>query len=522
MRKLITSIMVMCLILMPVIITSASTAQKASTDIRELIKDETVYANLDSYGKVEGIYVVNRIEMPLDGIYEDVGSYKDVTNLTNAVKPIINDGKVQWQLPAVPEGFYYQGTLENGELPFLINLTYKLNGQEMKAEDMSGKAGKVQIKIDVKSNQNAAEYFRQKFMLQIQVPLSLDTSHSINAPGSSAVIVGRTVTLAYMVMPSKDGDFTIEYDTTSFSLDSMNLTSMYMDISSFVSVDLDTGDIKSQVQKMSEGTGELIAGTQQLKDGLVQLEDGISRLAEGGQQIDEVLPQLGEGAKEYIGGVSELAKSAKELSASLDQLAAQGSSITSGYAQLKSGIEALITQTSGIPMLPAEMKTQLTMLKEQLNTFGTGLNDYVKGTSMIAGGMKSFSSGISQLSSSNKELLDGLTLILNGIGELTSGLTKTAEELKTMPDAVQKLIDGQTELKKGIDESIGIFDDLGLETKDEAATKVVSFVSPDVSPRSVQFIMRTKEIKVQREEKPSIEKTVNNKGFWERMMDLFR
>jgi putative membrane protein len=532
-KKIMAFIIALCLILVPVVLTSASNAQTSTqaNTIQNFIKDETVYVNLKSNGEIDGIYVVNRIETPSAGVYTDIGEYAEVLNLTNNIGPSIENGKISWQLPADPKGFYYQGTLvehpagsaDSASLPFMLQITYTLDGKEMIPDDMIGKSGKVGIKLNVKANDKAKAYFKDNYMLQIQIPISLDNNSGIQAPGSSTVIVGRTATLAYMVMPGSDAEYELQFDSSYFELDSMNITSTYLDISNLMNMDIDTEQLKADVKKMSEGTGQLVEGTKQLKSGLTELQSGIDQLAAGGRKIQGSLPELETGVKTYLGSVKDLSTAAAQLSANLEQLANQGKELSSGFAQLKAGIEALLGQFSTSPLLPAETKAQLALLQEQLGNYEAGLNQYVNGTVQISEGMKSFSAGMSQLSYADKEMLNGLSLMLGGITDLTNGLTQASEQMGILPAEVQKLIHGQQELKDGIDKSTAIFDELEANISTSPKdSKPVSFVSSDISPRSVQFVMKTPELTIIEDKKAAPEDSGARKSFWDKLLDLFR
>jgi X-X-X-Leu-X-X-Gly heptad repeat protein len=527
-KKFLAFILVLSIILIPAILTSASTVQTSEQAkiIKEFAKNETVYVNLKHNGDIDGIYVVNRIETPEAGVYTDTGNYSEILNLTNDAEPSVENGKVSWQLPADPKGFYYQGTLspDSVELPFILQITYTLDGKERNPDDMIGESGKVGLKLEVKANDKTDAYFADHFMLQIQAPVSLDNNSNINAVGSSTVIVGRTATLAYMVMPGSDAEYEITFDSAYFEMNSISITSTFIDMGSIVNLDIDTEQIKADVSRMSEGTGKLVEGTQELKNGLTDLQTGMGQLAAGGQQIQGSLPEMETGVKTYFGSIKELSASAAQLSANLEQLAAQGKELSSGFARIKAGIGSLLAQFSSAPLLPAETKAQLTLLQEQLNSYEAGLNQYVNGTAKISDGMKSFSTGMNQLSSADKEMLSGLSLMVGGITELTNGLTQTSEQMSTLPAEVQKLIDGQQELKNGIDESIGIFDELGLSISVDSQkdSKPISFVSSNVTPRSVQFVMKTPELTAKEDRKAAPEKRNTEKGFWEKLLDLFR
>jgi len=527
-KKLCAVFMAFCLVILPSAFIYADNDEAGQEGLEsiEVVKDETVYANLNYDGSVDSIYVVNRLEAPYTGIYTDYGSYSEVRNLTCTAKPTVENNKVSWKLTPNPRGFYYQGTLPKGQgnLPYVISITYKLDGNTVKPEEIVGKEGKIELNIGVKPNNSAKKYFLDNFMLQIQVPISLDNNYNIQAPGASKALVGRTITLAYMILPGTEKEYTIKYDTACFELDSMTMTSTFMDINDFIDIDLDTDKIKEDVNKMSDGTGELIDGTEKLKDGLEQLHNGIEKLSDGGKQIKDASRQLKNGVSDYTSGVSQLAESAGDISSGLEQLAAEGLALSNGFTQLKNGIEAFINPYISSPFLPEETKQQLFMLKQQLGDFENGISQYTGGIAAISSGMTDYSQGISQLSAQSESLVKGLSALSDGISKLSGGLSEMAGETKSLPGNVQSLIDGQTALKDGIDQSMSLFDDLeaelGLTNQTEAVP--VSFVSDEIAPRSVQFIIQTPELHTADDNEPVDIAPEAKKSFWEKLLDLFR
>ena len=61
--------------------------------------DESMYVNLDHYGKVEQINVVKRVGLNGNSEFTDYGSYQKVTNMSNLAKPNVSAQGVGWKLP---------------------------------------------------------------------------------------------------------------------------------------------------------------------------------------------------------------------------------------------------------------------------------------------------------------------------------------------------------------------------------------------------------------------------------------
>jgi uncharacterized phage infection (PIP) family protein YhgE len=110
-------------------------------------------------------------------------------------------------------------------------------------------------------------------------------------------------------------------------------------------------------------------------------------------------------------------------------------------------------------------------------------------------------------------------VLANSTAVLTSSLNQLASNSAVLPDQVQKLIDGQKQFKNGIGEASGLLETLSFGSGEE--TKPVSFVSSKISPKSVQFVIRTPDLKAAADEKATVTEP-GRLSLWERFIHLFR
>ncbi|MDJ0305886.1 MULTISPECIES: hypothetical protein [Dehalobacter] len=522
MKKLIACFLTVIL-LIPVLSLSASASDTESTASNQnmtVVKDETVYADLKTDGSISGITVVNRIDTPVSGIYLDYGVYDSITNLSGSETPVLEGGKISWQLPARDKGFYYQGKLTKGELPFAFRITYRLNGQKVKPEDIIGKEGRIEITLKVQPNAEAKAYYRENYFCQVQLPLDLDENTVLSSSGASTMISGKTLTLAYMVLPQKNAQYTVVYDTEEFQMASMTMTCTCFDSSNFLNLNMDTGSIT----QMSRGAGQIVSGTEKLKAGLIELNKGIASIASGSAKLQQGAGTMRQGIEEYSAGASSLAAQFKQISGGTAQLSQQGQGLSAQYTSLSSGVTAMMNQlTPLLDSLPAEQRQaylqQIGTMKAQLSQYGTGLSSYTTGVAQSAQGITEFSTGLDQFAQQGTELKSGSVSLANSSTALTSGLNQLASSAAVLPNQVQKLIDGQKQFKNGIDEASGLLETLSFGSGEE--TKPVSFVSSKISPKSVQFVIRTPDLKAAADEKSALTEP-ERLSFWERFINLFR
>lgn len=109
-------------------------------------KRENVYINIDPDGSVSELTVSDWLHADRSEV-----SVNDVTVLKNikivkgaASYQDMKNGAVTWELAG--SDVYYQGTTDK-ELPVTLNITYKLDGEEISASELAGKSGRVDMEI---------------------------------------------------------------------------------------------------------------------------------------------------------------------------------------------------------------------------------------------------------------------------------------------------------------------------------------------------------------------------------------
>ena len=139
--------------------------------------DETAYINLDYYGEIEEINVVKGCTLNGNTKLIDYGNYEKVVNMTNGAEPILENGKVVWDLTGqTDERFYYECSSNAlaQELPWQIDVTYRLNGKECRAEELAGASGMITLLIDVIPNEKASEYYKNNMILSAAFVADMD------------------------------------------------------------------------------------------------------------------------------------------------------------------------------------------------------------------------------------------------------------------------------------------------------------------------------------------------------------
>ena len=130
--------------------------------------DEAVYVNLDAYGALDDMRVVKGVTLNGAAI-ADYGDYEAVYNMTSHDKPALRADGVDFTLENVTGSRFYYECIPSDpsslQMPWTFDVSYKLDGVPMKAEDLAGASGLVEMPIHAIPNPAAGEYYRNNMTL---------------------------------------------------------------------------------------------------------------------------------------------------------------------------------------------------------------------------------------------------------------------------------------------------------------------------------------------------------------------
>lgn len=118
---------------------------KYNTPAGMVTKNETVYVNLDSTGKVTQTIVSDWIHTTKGEVYvDDVTNLSQIENIKDDSMPDVSGQNLRWHMDTTD--LYYQG-YSNSPLPLNFELSYMLNGMPISGKDLIGKSGHVTITV---------------------------------------------------------------------------------------------------------------------------------------------------------------------------------------------------------------------------------------------------------------------------------------------------------------------------------------------------------------------------------------
>lgn len=228
-------------------------------------KDETIYTVLNEESKLVSMKAVNHIRDACRNYYLDYGNFinNGNNNLSFAAPILVSEGLAKIPVLEAIDNFYYELNLNKdyyySRLPYDINISYKLNDKEITAKELANKSGVVIIILDVVSNEKTEQYFKSKYMAQIQVPININSNKIIEAAGTNAtVLVGSIMNLAYTVMPGSSAHYEIKIESTGFKFDGIQATYQPVSYESLINnINLDTSEQLSQIKLINPAINDI-------------------------------------------------------------------------------------------------------------------------------------------------------------------------------------------------------------------------------------------------------------------------
>ena len=260
--------------------------------------DETMYVNLDYYGKTSKVNVVKSCSLNGNTAFTDYGTYENVTNMSDETQPQLGDGTVTWNLPADRSGrFYYQCTLGNDQvtLPWDFNVSYKLNGVPTNADQLAGASGLVEINVKADPNEGARDYYKNNMILMVAVPVDMSKCYSVEAEGSQTQNLGETTAVVFTALPGEEGDYTVRIGTDSFES-----IGVVMAMAPGTVEDLEhVKDLKEAKDTWQDAGDQLYDSLEQMAKSVEGMRDGVNSVKEGAEAAERAR-QTWSGSKDQI------------------------------------------------------------------------------------------------------------------------------------------------------------------------------------------------------------------------------
>ncbi len=445
--------------------------------------DETAYFTLDYYGQVKKVSVVKGVDLNSNTQITDYGQYSQVTNMSTLDKPEINSDHLVWNLDekTAPKRFYYEVTPQdnNLEIPWNIDVNYKLNGVPVKAEKLAGASGLMAIDVTVTPNSKVNSYYKNNFILMVGMMSDSNKNYSFSAPGSQQQSIGSYQAAFFVALPKQSETFHFEIGTDSFESSGVIAAMTPATLGQLDSIK----QIKAHKNSLVSASKAIDSTLDDVFDIMTGMQSGLQTTTDGLNKLNEVRQSVGDTGNDTINNLNQTKDSLNTLQSRLNSFNYIIS--VSPYSATASamGIDSGLSETSNL-------------LDNLSGTLGgiTGLFDNGNGD----------------------KLNDGVKLSLNGastlMSDMNNALNKT-DDLKKNKQIISSVVK---------DEWNRFDKDLGILDIDTSAKKVSFTSSKNTAPHSLQVVLRTQEIKVDKKAKlAAIEEEKDNRSFFDRLKLVF-
>ena len=447
-------------------------------------KDESVYVKADAAGRPteKTVEVVLKKIEGSDPI-EDRSNLREIKNTEgNEEYTEAGEGRYLWQNSG--EDIHYKGKSDQA-LPVNVRITYYLEGQEVSAEKIAGKTGKVKIRFDYENNTDVPFMVLSAAMLPADVFSDVEvTNGRLMDLGDQKAVIGFAFPGLMDTLKLVDYEPTEEIELPEYVEIEARAEDFALDFTASV---VSTGLFEDLEDKDLEDLDKLPEDMDELTDASTEIRDAAQELADGGSEFGDYLSQ-------YFDGLSQLSEGTDSLDQGLTLLSQNISKISEGSKGLQSGLDQIDQSLAKVDLSalssPESKKASeaaqaalqsigenSTALKEKLTAVGTNLETvqtFVKDVNAYIGQVQDLQKAIEELPAPDLAAADyenGWTERLND--EAASQAKEKAQE------AADDVRDSIIEIVKGS----SLPDDLGLT--DEQKAQIIAQIVESIDENKV-------------------------------------
>ncbi|MCI8304700.1 MAG: hypothetical protein HFF52_08745 [Lawsonibacter sp.] len=351
--------------------------------------DEAYYATLDYYGNLMEGSIVKSYALNGAASFTDYGAYDEVVNLTDATPIALNQGSAAIRFDQAPDHFYFEGKTSQPfqTLPWTVTIRYTLNGVPVRAEELAGQRGVVEIGLDLVPNEKASDYARYNYTLEAMALFNEDDILSLEAEGAQVQLVGNLRSVLFVALPGEEQHFTIRVGSNDFSFGGMTILMVpatlaqlkeiaklsqrkdeleedYQALSGSLDALLDSlnaiqGGLyasASGLDQLNVARGTISSGKGLIYDGAGVLRGDLSNIADLLEPVEQRAQVLSQTITDSKGVLNDLTDTALTLKAQLDNLDSALQALESGAGDVKDLLRSAVG-----------LKESLTKLEKALN-----------------------------------------------------------------------------------------------------------------------------------------------------------
>lgn len=461
----------------------------AYTEAKKVMKQESVYAIAGADGEITEITVADWLQDSglADGTLKDSSALTDITNVKGDETFSQSGDSVEWSMAG--QDIYYQGKTKK-ELPVSVKICYTLDGEEMTAQDMLGKSGKMEMRVTYTNQSKQTKKINGEnktiytpFVMATGMILSSDNFSNIEIDhgrvindGSNNIVVGMGVPgLAESLGLEDDAadkipqEFTVKADVTDFS---MGNTFTFGSPSLLNDLDLDDvkdlDELEEKLNDLTDATDKLLDGSEELAENMDKYDDKMGDLKESVRKYNK------DGIKKITGGIRTLAKSGSKLVTGVNEYA-------DGVVSLAKGAKSYVAGADKIAKGNSDLYSAVSGLPAQIKTFDDGLTTYTANVDKMG-----TEENVTKLKAGTKAVSDGITKVNDTVGDLqelqanekqlVAGLKQQLKAAGVDTDQIEafdmldQIVAGEEQYIAGLKQATGAESDLKMGADSVAAS----------------------------------------------------
>ena len=383
--------------------------------------DETVYINMDYYGAPTNTRIVKGVNLNGHTEFTDFGDYKDVYNMSTFDEPTLKEDSVYWKLNTDKNRFYYEcipNDTVNIQMPWNFDVSYKLNGVPVEADQCAGASGTIQMDIHAVPNTYASDYYKNNMMLVCATGIDMSKALSIDAPGAQIQSFGTYKLVMFMGLPGEENTFTVRIGSNDF--ESMGLI-MFMTPATTSALDIMSSmrDIKNRLENSGDN---LYTGVSSMLSTMQAVQGSLSSMSSGISGIDQVRKQL-------IKDRGTLDPRTDAALNALDELTGKSDSLIPELNSAKETLTALNATTSSILTTLEESGEDIPEYQKLLNDVKTSLGNLEDLFNDLDDETDNSSWTIARIRSASEDLQKELNALTQDLKNLSGNLEDLPKDL---------------------------------------------------------------------------------------------
>ena len=343
--------------------------------------DEAYYAMTDYYGNLTDGSVVKSYRTNGIATLTDYGDYDEIINLTDGTAPARSGGMTTFRLDekALPGTFYFEGktTKPFQQLPWTISMSYTLNGVPTKAEDLAGRAGVVEIRLDIVPNERASEYARNNYTLEAMAIFNQDDILSLEAPGAQVQLIGNLRAVLFLGLPGEECHYTIRVGSEDFAFGGMTFLMVPATLSQLEEI----AKLSERKDDLEDNYNKLSGSIDSLLDAMTAMTDSLNASANGLEQLNKARGIFSDGKGVIYSGTDALREDLSNLADVLGPVEGQIEALSKTISDSKSVLNSMSNTSS-------DLRAELVDLEDALSALESGSGD-VKSVLRAAGLLQS-------------------------------------------------------------------------------------------------------------------------------------